>query len=297
MSISDVLCFGEILWDIFPGGKSPGGAPMTVAIHLSRLGVNVRFASRIADDQPGKELVGYLESIDFRNFYLQRDPIHSTGRAQVDTSDPNNPGYHFPDSAWDYIELNQELLSLARLSDTIVYGSLIAREPKSYDTLIQLIGDKEKYKVFDVNLRYPHYTKKLIQELLEKANLVKMNQPELMVIRDWFFRSSDEKTLLKQLRDRFDCEMISVTHGKHGASLLSGDQYLRHDGYYTHVKDTIGAGDAFLAGLIRGIMRMDEPEKVLDNAVALGAYVSSRSGANPFYQENDIEQFKENSGF
>jgi len=289
---SKILCFGEILWDVLPGEKTPGGAPMNVAVHLNRLGLDVRFVSRIGDDPLGHKLKQYLESIHFSDYLLQLDTGHPTGTAQVNTSDPNDPQYDFPDCAWDYLEFDHDLFSLAHASDIIVHGSLVARKPKSYDTLMQLIGDENKYKVFDVNLRDPHYSQGLIQQLLEKADLVKMNDSELQVISDWFFEPSDQATWMRQLRDRFHCQVISVTHGKEGASLLYEDNYLRHDGYLTSVVDSIGAGDAFLAGLLQGILMKEAPDRILANAVALGAYVTTRSGANPIYKKADIERFK-----
>ena len=283
-----------MLWDILPQGKSPGGAPMNVAVHLNRLGLDVRLISRTGDDPLGCQLKKYLDSVNFSNYYLQQDTLHSTGTAQVDMSNPDELQYDFPDSAWDYIELDHELRSLADRSDIIVHGSLIARMPGSFDVLRQLIADENKYKVFDVNLRYPHYSKQLIQQLFEKADMVKMNASELQIVSDWFVESSDEAGLMRQLRDRFHCKVISVTHGKDGASLLYEDNYLWHPGYKTDVVDTVGAGDAFLAGLLDGILKGNGNDswKILDDAVALGAYVSGLKGANPFYYKTDIEQFK-----
>src|SRR6056297_477546 len=217
MNLSDkskILCFGEILWDILPESRSPGGAPMNVAVHLSRLGLDVRFVSRIGDDSMGHELKRYLESVNFTDYFLQLDPHHSTGTAQVDMSDPNDPRYQFPDCAWDHMEWTRDLISLAESSDIIIHGSLIARKPSSYNTLTQLIRDAKKFKVFDVNLRNLHYSKGLIQELLKQADLVKMNYSELQTIGGWFVEPADEATLLRKIRDRFDCQVISVTHGK-----------------------------------------------------------------------------------
>jgi sugar/nucleoside kinase (ribokinase family) len=60
-SLPAVACFGEILWDVLPSGKQPGGAPFNVAVHLHQLGQPVRFISRVGADAWGTELRVFVE--------------------------------------------------------------------------------------------------------------------------------------------------------------------------------------------------------------------------------------------
>ena len=285
-----ILCFGEILWDVLPDRRLPGGAPMNVALHLKKLDLQVRFVSRVGDDQWGAELKQYLDTLGFSNYWLQRDKEYPTGWAEVDLSDSNNPQYRFPDCAWDHIELDSDLTGCLHQSDIFVYGSLVARSAKSRQTLMDLLKEENTYKVFDVNLRKPNYSIDLIESLLGRADLVKMNAHELSLLEHWFFKPADEPDLLRNISERFDCPVVTVTHGEEGASMLFQDQYYRCPGYSTRVVDTIGAGDAFLAGLLKGFLKDFPPRDILSFACATGACVVSHPGANPDYTMEDIDQ-------
>jgi len=286
-----ILCFGEVLWDIIDGQKIPGGAPMNVALHLNKLGRNVRFVSRTGYDQLGSDLEKFLTSSGFYDFLFQRDPHYSTGTAEVDTTDPNNPQYIFPESAWDHIECDAHLEENLDSSEVVIHGSLIARSDKSYKTLLRILEDDRKYKVFDVNLRWPYYSRDLIEVLLEKANLVKMNEDELRILAGWFFRDDTEEGLLKAVSHRFKCEILVVTKGDGGASLLYHNKYYTHQGFTVEVADTVGAGDAFLAGMLNSLLKGENPRYMLNFASAMAAYVVSKNGANPDYTIEQIHAF------
>ena len=267
---------------------------MNAAIHLKKLGLDVHFTSRVGQDELGDQLVSYLEGIQFQDYYLQRDGDHPTSIANVDMSDPNDPQYQFPDCAWDYIELDRPMKDLVEEAEMVIYGSLVARNEKSRQTLMKILEGEHRYKVFDVNLRRPNYTRQVIEALLEKADLIKMNEHELTVLGEWFFNTrEDEATLLKRLRWRFGAEVIAVTRGGQGASLLWQDDYYRHGGHQVRLVDTIGAGDAFLAGIVNGLLRHEHPREILSLATALGAYVVSQTGGNPTYDMEQIHQLME----
>ena len=287
---SRILCFGEILWDLLEGKKLPGGAPMNVALHLNKMGLDVRLISRIGADRWGKEMEEYLKSTGFHNYLLQRDPYYPTGWAQVDMKGPNNPHYMFPDSAWDHLELDFNVKSSLQESDILVYGSLIARNCESRRTLMNMLNDSNIYRVFDMNLRQPNYTKDTVESLLQKADLLKVNEHELQVLTSWFFKPDSEANVLKRIRDRFKCSVITLTRGENGASVLYGEQYFTRPGYKVRVADTIGAGDAYLAGFLKGLLWNRDPESILSFACAAGAYVASRTGANPSYEQEEIHR-------
>jgi len=283
-----ILCFGEVLWDIINDQKIPGGAPMNVALHLNKLGQNVRFVSRTGNDQPGSDLEKFLVSNGFNDFLFQRDPHYSTGTAEVDTTDPNNPQYIFPESAWDHIEFDSRLEEDLNHCEVVIHGSLIARNDRSYKTLLRILEDDRKYKVFDVNLRRPHYSRNLLEVLLKKANLVKMNEDELRILSGWFFHDDTEEHLLEAVSHRFKCEIIVVTKGDGGASLLYHNNYYTHPGFTVEVADTVGAGDAFLAGLLSSLLKGENPRDMLNFASAMAAFVVSKNGANPDYTIEQI---------
>ena len=289
---STILCFGEILWDILPDRKVPGGAPMNVALHLQKLGLPVKFVSRIGQDEWGGQLVHYLDSVGFRDHYLQRDTDYPTSWAEVDMSDPIEVRYNFPDCAWDYIQMDGPLKEFIAGTNIVVYGSLVARKQRSYATLMELLGEAG-YKVFDVNLRKPNYSQKLIGELLNKADLVKMNEEELQIIKSWFFHRTHEDHLLAEISRVFACRAIAVSRGDGGAFLYYEDSSYEHPGYSANVVDTIGAGDAFLAALLFGWLSGKTPEQMLAFSCATGAYMVTKSGATPDYDIRDIRKMME----
>jgi len=296
---SQILCFGEILWDVLPDKKVPGGAPMNVALHLKRLGMNVKFASRIGSDPLGKELKDFLDSVDFHQYLLQEGRHHPTGTVQVDLSDSNDPKYDivFP-SAWDYIEMTEELKQTAEGSELIVYGSLASRNEVSRETLQELLDNHNTYNVLDINLREPHYTKERTEILMNKADLVKMNEEELNVLAGWFTDTDnrEEEEKVKSLSATFNCPVVCVTKGGNGAAMLYEGNYYRHPGYQVEVADAVGSGDAFLAALLHGYLSKGLPEKMLDIACATGAFVASRSGGTPDYGLEEVYEIMGNIG-
>lgn len=84
-------------------------------------------------------------------------------------------------SAWDKIKIEDQLKSLISKADVFIFGSLSARDEVSRSTLMELL-ENNTYKVFDVNLRAPYYTFELIQELMLKADFIKLNDEELLEI-------------------------------------------------------------------------------------------------------------------
>ncbi len=296
-SNSQILCFGEILWDVLPDKKVPGGAPMNVALHLKKLAMNVKFASRIGNDPLGKELKDYLDSIAFHEYLLQEDRDHPTGTVQVDLSDSNDPKYDivFP-SAWDYIEMTEELKQAADESEIVVYGSLASRNDVSRNTLQEILAIHDTYDVLDINLRDPHYTKERTEILMDKADLVKMNEEELNILMNWFTAKVDEMEeadQVKLLSSKFDCPMVCVTKGGNGAAMLYEGNYYRHPGYKVELADAVGSGDAFLAALVHGYLSKGLPEKMLDLACATGAFVASRVGGTPEYGLDEVYKIME----
>lgn len=296
---SQILCFGEILWDVLPDKKVPGGAPMNVALHLKKLGMNVKFVSRIGNDPLGQELKDYLDSVDFKEYLLQEDSNHPTGTVQVDLSDSNDPKYDivFP-SAWDYIEMTEELKQTAKELEIVVYGSLASRNEVSRNTLQEILAGHDTYNVLDINLREPHYTRERIEVLMNKADMVKMNEEELNILTGWLTNEGsgrDEEEQVKYLSATFDCPVVCLTKGENGAALLYEDDYYRHPGYKVELADAVGSGDAFLAALLHGYLSKGSPEKMLDLACATGAFVASRSGGTPEYGLEEVYEIMGNS--
>lgn len=283
-----VVCFGETLWDILPDKKLPGGAPMNVAYHLNQLGKNPAIISRIGNDELGKELRQEFEVKKIDPGFFQIDKVHPTGTVFAEIKENNEVQYDIVKPvAWDFIEWKEEYATLLERAGYFVFGSLITRNKKSKNTLFKCL-EIAKIKVLDINMRPPHYNKKVVEELLKKADILKLNLAELHLITGWFSDYESDEDRMKLLKEKFDLETIIVTKGGEGAILNMADLFYYHKGYAVEVADTVGSGDAFLAGIISKLIDRSPPDKALDFASALGAFVASCSGGCPDYQLEDV---------
>jgi fructokinase len=287
-----VICFGEVLWDILPTGQQPGGAPFNVAVHLHQLGQPVELISRVGDDELGRELLAFIESKGLSTAHVQQGHTHLTGVVKANVDDANEVVYKIVQPvAWDYIQYEPALAELVAQADVLVYGSLVARQAGSRETLYRLL-ENAQFRVFDVNLRPPHYTKEITKYLLDKSHLVKMNHHELAEIMEWFGRGPvhDRAEAMQWLAERYQLQAVCVTCGADGAMLWTGGRLYRALGLPVQVRDTIGSGDAFLAALLKGWLAAEEPEAMLRFACAAGALVATHQGATPTLTATDVTE-------
>lgn len=288
---TNIICFGEMLWDILPTGKQPGGAPMNVAVHLKNLGHNPQMISRIGHDELGKELLEFITEKGLSTALIQQGETHLTGVVKANISDKNEVTYKIVQPvAWDYIQYDEATEEAVANADVFVYGSLSARSAATADTLFRLLK-KARYKVFDVNLRAPHYEPSLIEHLLHEADMVKMNAQELELLAGWFCENTDEKSSIIELGNRFGIKTICVTKGEHGAVLWTNERFYSSGGFQVEVKDTIGSGDSFLAALLTGLLRGQAPAESLQFACAMGSLVATYHGATPLVTESEVRTF------
>lgn len=284
-----VICFGETLWDMLPSGKRPGGAPMNVAYHLNHLGVSTAIAGRVGKDILGGELLKWMQDRRIPVHLIQQDEENKTGKVI-----PHVQGNHISydivkPAAWDAIAFEDELLKQVKQAEYFVFGSLAARGTVSRKTLYRLLK-ASSLNVFDINLREPYFNEKRIEYLLKEADIVKVNDSELDIISSWYADSLNERKQMKNLQDLFGIRTIITTRGERGAVILDGEDWFEVSGFRVDVKDTIGSGDAFLAGWLYQTILGKNPAEKLSFACALGAVVASYEGACPDYAIGDIEQ-------
>lgn len=254
---------------------------MNVAYHLNQLGVPAGMISRVGTDDLASELLGFLKEKRIPTELIQVDEQYPTGTVQVTINASGHPAYEIVQpSAWDYIACEEAAVNAVEGAAFFVFGSLVARNPVSEATLLQLITSA-KYRVFDVNLRQPFFSPRLIGDLLEKADLVKMNDDELHTISGWFGLAGDEPESMKKVLQKFDLQGIIVTRGEHGAAFLDKTGYYETPGTKVTVQDTIGSGDAFLAGFLSRKLKNADPETCLAFAGKMGAFVATQKGGTP----------------
>lgn len=285
-----VVCFGEVLWDFLPTGQQPGGAPFNVAVHLHQLGQPVHLISRVGDDELGRELLAFIESKGLSTDYVQQGKTHLTGVVKANVDDANEVVYKIAQPvAWDYIQYEPAVAELVTQADVFVFGSLAARQANTRETLYRLLVDA-RCRVFDVNLRPPHYTPEVTKYLLTKADIVKMNHHELEEIMNWVGQAPvlDRAEAMRWLAERYGLQAVCVTCGADGAMLWTGEQLYQAPGLKVEVRDTIGSGDAFLAAFLHGWLAGHEPGAMLRFACAAGALVATHQGATPTFTADDV---------
>jgi fructokinase len=289
-----VVCFGEVLWDILPSGATPGGAPMNVAYHLYKLNKNPALLTRIGIDDRGQELMNIFSGKGVCTDFFQVDDAYETGKVYAKTNAQNEVTYDIVmPVAWDFIKWDDDFTDLLANAGFFVFGSLAARNKASKDTLFRLL-EIAKNKILDINLRTPHFNRHIVEQLLQKTDFLKMNLDELELITGWFSNHTSIEDRLKSIRDKFSIASIVVTMGSSGAMLYMNENIIRHNGFSVDVSDTIGSGDAFLAGLLSQLLNNADGESALEFACGLGAFIATKRGACPEYDFEEINSLIRN---
>ncbi|MDB6031586.1 MAG: kdgK 2 [Verrucomicrobiales bacterium] len=281
-----ILCFGEILWDCLPRGLFPGGAPMNVAYHLRRHGVNALPVTAIGKDILGAELLRRLKGWGVDTRYVTTLPAKPTGTVQVELDKSGKPHYEIVERvAWDHIPVSPRLLAQARSSKAIVFGSLAQRTPHNRKQLARILeAAREPWKVFDINLRPPFDDLKLVRALMRRSNLIKLNDEELGRFSNRKLSPTQLEGAARKLGAEAACERICVTAGPHGAGLLWDGKWYWEKARKIQVKDSVGAGDSFLASLLHSLLFAETPVRhSLAKACRLAEFVASSDGATPAY--------------
>jgi len=279
-----IVGLGEILWDLLPSGRQLGGAPANFAYCSHLLGSRAFIASRIGKDQLGSELRNTLVVRNLSDQYLQSDSTQPTGTVNVQLNE-GQPTFEITQpAAWDFLEFTEHWKALARSGDAVCFGSLAQRSQVSRETITQFLESTRPgaLRVFDVNLRQSFYSAEIIESSLQRANVIKLNHEELPALAGALhLHSSDPVFFCRKVLARFQLLLVCITRGAHGSLLVDTNDAHDHPGFRVKVKDTVGAGDAFTAGLVHELLRGSSMAAMNDTANRMGAWVASQVGAMP----------------
>ena len=289
-----VIGLGEILWDVFPSGRRLGGAPANFAYCSHLLGNRSIIASRIGADELGRELRQALQQTGVSDLSLQTDPSHPTGTVQVQLSSEGQPSFQIMENvAWDFLEWNESWETLARTADAICFGTLAQRSPFSRSSILKFLDTAapDALRVFDINLRQSFYSRDIVTSSLEHASILKLNNEELPVLSSMLGAGiGAESSFCQHLLDHFDLQLVCVTRGANGSLMVDRNGMHEHSGFPVEVADTVGAGDAFTAGLVHERLRGGTLAEINDTANRMGAWVASSPGAMPVAPENGLDE-------
>lgn len=287
-----IVCFGEVLWDNLPTGRKLGGAPLNVALRAQSFGNRTTIISSIGDDKYGQEIISLMKELNADCTHIQKSNNFNTSEVLVHLDEQGSASYEIKKPcAWDDIQQKDEDIELIKSSDAFIYGSLSTRCETSYNTLKELLK-QGKYNVFDVNLRPPHYSIELLNELMTAAHMIKMNDEELIEICESLgFENKELKACIEFISKKTNTPAVCVTRGSKGAILFIDGKYHTNAGYKITVADTVGAGDSFLASLVSKLLNGSTPQNAIDFSSAVGALVASKEGANPELTIQNIVSF------
>lgn len=296
--MSTIFCFGEILWDCLPHGLFLGGAPFNVAYHLKQLGHEPLMLSALGNDWLGEQTIKRIRARDLSDRLIHVDDELPTGTVDAVLDSSGNATYEFADpAAWDHLPDTAAVHQSAAQSAALVFGSLALRHDANRTVLHKLLAQKHWLRIFDVNLRPPYDNVPLVLELARHTDVLKLNASELLRLTGHApipHADADEPLIREQLavlQAKTGCQNICVTRGGHGALWLRASQLISTSTPPVAVKDTIGAGDAFTAALVSGLLssaERNEPQKLLTRACSLGAFVASQDGAQPAYDPQKV---------
>lgn len=305
-----VACYGEILWDVFPDQKHLGGAPLNVALRLHSFGVDVSMISALGNDALGKEALAEIKELGLKTTHIQRND-NPTGQVAVTLDKKGSASYEIKENAaWDTIAWTESNVDAVTEADALIIGSLAFRESGNIEALIsdeeqeitppvnleaiEVLIERSKFTVFDLNLRAPHYDLEIVVGLMEAADMIKLNDEELeLIVIAMGIEADTLEDELKMLSAMTETPTVCVTLGSEGAMLFHKGGIHTQVGFKTKVVDTVGAGDSFLGTLIFGLLSNETADDALEVACAMGSLVAGKAGANAAVHNDEISDLLE----
>jgi fructokinase len=311
------VAIGELLWDLLPTGPRLGGTTANYAILSGRLGENAALVSCVGRDALGREALERLRAVaaevagagggSFDSGSVQVSDGLPTGTVSVTLDEAGRPQYEIDEPvAWDGIEVSPGLLALAREAGAVCFGTLAQRLETSRRTIRTLVEatPEECVRVCDLNVRMPFCTGEVLRWCLAHATLVKVSDEELPAVgrllgveeigRGCPYDGESAEGLTGVALGSAEallamapgCALVAVTLGAQGSLIASRSEgWTRHRGFRVKVVDTIGAGDAFTAGLVHAYRRGASGAMMNEVSNLCGSYVASRAGATPELSE------------
>lgn len=280
-----IVGIGEVLWDMLPSGKQLGGAPANFAYHVKRLGFYAKVVSAIGKDELGAEIRRVFEQKRIPSELALVD--FPTGTVQVTLDEAGIPSYQIETGvAWDYLPFTPQLHDLACHTQVVCFGSLAQRSESTRATIYQFLDamphGEDVLKVFDINLRQQFYTREILHESLCKCNVLKINDEELVTVARLFLLKQDtQEGQCRALLKMYQLKMVILTCGEQGSLVVSETVSSYQNTPKVVVADTVGAGDAFTAAFIAGLLKGETIQEAHMQAVKVSAFVCTQYGAMP----------------
>ncbi|MDO4216262.1 MAG: carbohydrate kinase [Bacteroidales bacterium] len=278
-----IVGLGEILWDVLPEGKKLGGAPANFAYHASQFGMNGLAVSAIGRDSLGDEILNQLSG---KNLHHQLEKVEfPTGTVQVTLDKNGIPNYDICQGvAYDNIPWTPDMEAIAKETQAVCFGTLAQRDAVSRGTILQFLDTMpvDSVKIYDINLRQHWYTKEIIEDSLQRSTILKINDEELVVVREMMGQQAlDTVEFCRYLLDTYALKLVILTCGVEGSYVVTANECLFQGTPKVEVADTVGAGDSFTSAFCVAYLKQLPLAQAHKLAVDVSAYVCTQSGAMP----------------
>ena len=286
-----VICYGEVLWDVFPDRRDLGGAISNVAVHLAALGEATLLATRVGTDELGDLAESELRSRGVDTRLVQRDPTRATGEVTVSINE-GEPTYKLErERAWERIEATDEMLELISTSCFFNFGSLSQITALGKNSWRRAVTAAQKTPgcalVYDLNFRRGYIDWPFTEEALGLANIIKVNDREHSELQKHFAA----KNVVEELLQRKNISLVALTHGHNGCTIVSRENsHIIHPAEIATEGDRVGAGDGFVAGLLFALLRRLPLEKAGAFANKVAGEIAGQFGATPPLSEETLTE-------
>ena len=277
---------GELLWDCLPSGKQLGGAPCNFAYHAMQAGCESFVISAIGNDESGAEIKKVVKKLNLSTQYIQENE-YPTSTVTVALDENGHPDYTIHENvAWDHIRWDNKMQELAAKMDAVCFGSLAQRNRESQESIQSFISSLKRdcLKVFDINLRQNYYSNKTIVDSIMMSDMLKLNDDELPILANYLVLNGSAENQIEKLIELFNLKYIIYTMGSKGSIIKSENETSYAEVPNINVADTVGAGDAFTAIFIAGILQGIPLKEVHKKATEIAAYVCTQKGATPKFK-------------
>jgi fructokinase len=286
--VKTIVAFGETLWDLLPSGPVLGGAPCNFAYRVNALGDRGLIVTRLGHDKLGKKAFAQLNALGMDTSFVQWDDRRPTGTVPVKVDAKGVPEFTIVENvAYDAIG------PVEIKADAVCFGTLVQRSPTARRSLYALLASATgAIKLVDINLRKHCFTHETIEASLERADILKMNHSEAILLRDLFgLQGRSLPALVHAARRRWSLDACVVTLGEKGAIAVTRDQEVEIAGWKVEVVDTIGSGDAFSAAFLKCWLSGRPLDECCFFGNALGAMVAGTKGATAPISIDEITRF------
>jgi fructokinase len=279
-----IVGIGEVLWDMFPTGPQLGGAPANFAWHAQALGARAHAITRVGNDDLGRAILKLFEEQGLPGDTMQVDEAAPTATVTVALSGEGLPTYTIHENvAWDRLAVTPTALKAVWAADAVCFGSLAQRSEPSRTTIQTLMcaARPDALRLLDINLRQHYFSRELVEQSLRLANALKVNDGELSILAGLLDLPGSIRSQIEYLSLRYALSLVALTRGPAGSLLYQAGRWSDCPASPTKVVDTVGAGDAFAATLVAGLLRKMDLDEINALAGEVARYVCSCAGATP----------------